>query len=146
MHECNAHFCVLSISSLTSWDVTHTMFAIIFQNKEYHDGKYRGAPGCYTHPKIKKKLKHYFSILKKSKIIHRSSYHLNTYSCKFLKNNTMVCDLHKKENLKLYYTANSVRPLSGGATNLARSGSRHTWIQNFFIVHMCIVYKLVNFV
>jgi hypothetical protein len=23
----------------------------------------------------------------------------------------MVCDLHKKENLKLYYTANSVRPL-----------------------------------
>jgi hypothetical protein len=22
MHECNAHFCVLSISSLTSWDVT----------------------------------------------------------------------------------------------------------------------------
>jgi hypothetical protein len=23
MHECNAHFCALSISSLTSWDVTH---------------------------------------------------------------------------------------------------------------------------
>jgi hypothetical protein len=22
MHECNAHFCFLSISSLTSWDVT----------------------------------------------------------------------------------------------------------------------------
>jgi hypothetical protein len=22
MHECNAHFCILSISSLTSWDVT----------------------------------------------------------------------------------------------------------------------------
>jgi hypothetical protein len=22
MHECNAYFCVLSISSLTSWDVT----------------------------------------------------------------------------------------------------------------------------
>jgi hypothetical protein len=22
MHECNTHFCVLSISSLTSWDVT----------------------------------------------------------------------------------------------------------------------------
>jgi hypothetical protein len=24
MHECNAHFCILSIFSLTSWDVTVT--------------------------------------------------------------------------------------------------------------------------
>jgi hypothetical protein len=29
MHECNAHFCVLSISSLTSWDVTAPMVHMI---------------------------------------------------------------------------------------------------------------------
>jgi hypothetical protein len=35
MHECNAHFCVLSISSLTSWDVTlvdSTMYKIYDMN------------------------------------------------------------------------------------------------------------------
>jgi hypothetical protein len=45
--------------------------------------------------------------LKKSKIIHGNLCHLNTYSCKFPRNNIMVCGLHKKKNLKLCYTAYS---------------------------------------
>jgi hypothetical protein len=33
MHECNAHLCVLSISSLTSWDVTIDLRSGYFQLK-----------------------------------------------------------------------------------------------------------------
>lgn len=42
---------------------------------------------------------------------HAGTCHLDTYSCMFSWKNTTVCNLYKKEKLKLCYTANRVRPL-----------------------------------
>ena len=42
------------------------------------------------------------NVFKKIEIIHGHTYHLDTYSCGFLRENMTVCDLHKKDKSMTY--------------------------------------------
>jgi hypothetical protein len=66
MHECNAHFCVLSIFSLTSWDVTITLIRAIGRNCLI-----LSAPFTFEISEIIPKLRRAMSTLPRAKSLRR---------------------------------------------------------------------------